>query len=615
MARLIALLVSLWLGTAQAQILTYTENDDSGDNIALGYAVPHPMASLEAFAGFRTYDSLIGQLQALALSHPEFSGVNLGNSLAGEPIFAFQLSDRDTAGEIDTLSVDGLPLAAAVLQTGGLHPREWVSPEVVGFIAERMLARLPEDGLERYLADQLQLIWIPVVNPDGFLTTQNHPDQVRGNRSTPRDGRMRRKNLRDTDGDLASAGDTLLGVDLNRNFSPFWLQASQSSDDPSSLLYKGPAEESEPETQALLAAAAALPADSLRLFIDTHSFGRVLFYYDEGDRLGSITASLARLIGRTTSPLYAAVATPDNQRFGSTDEHFAFVRDVPAYTLEVEPGQNQGVEYGGNVVSHSGFILPDTEIARVREEMYALSRLAYYHQAGPAILEEVELHRSADDALLFRARWTPEGSTRRLTQTPLAAALTAGTEYALTLRFNKPMRFRDAAGDVANYPGQNITLAPSLHLVSGANEQVLATDADDWIAAPGLRYRDDSWRGEFTLDAGLAGRPSLQLEVNVRDLAGLALDANPATAAGWADGHWVNYEDGACQPGDSGGGDRNIVIATTPQAAACQTQPTPSPAPTPLPTASPNPTSSPAAGGSGSLPMLWLMLMLLARRR
>ena len=50
-------------------VLTYTENDNSGNNVALGYPVPVPVDSLTAVDGFRSYDSLHAQHQFLSLIH------------------------------------------------------------------------------------------------------------------------------------------------------------------------------------------------------------------------------------------------------------------------------------------------------------------------------------------------------------------------------------------------------------------------------------------------------------------------------------------------------------------------------------------------------------------
>ena len=64
-------------------ILTYTESDNTGNNIALGYPVPIPVDSLTPVAGFRTYDSLFARHQSLLMMHDEVDGQIVGETVAG----------------------------------------------------------------------------------------------------------------------------------------------------------------------------------------------------------------------------------------------------------------------------------------------------------------------------------------------------------------------------------------------------------------------------------------------------------------------------------------------------------------------------------------------------
>ena len=51
-----------------------------------------------------------------------------------------------------------------------------------------------------------------------------------------------------------------------------------------------------------------------------------------------------------------------------TSDYFARSFQITAWTLETEPLQG-GIDYGGTTHGHSGFILPATEVARMREEV------------------------------------------------------------------------------------------------------------------------------------------------------------------------------------------------------------------------------------------------------
>ena len=62
--------------------------------------------------------------------------------------------------------------------------------------------------------------------------------------------------------------------------------------------------------------------------------------------------------------------SPADAGIGATDEYFANTYQIPSYTMELEPA-NSGADYGGFGVSHDGFILPNSEVARMRDETAA----------------------------------------------------------------------------------------------------------------------------------------------------------------------------------------------------------------------------------------------------
>jgi len=107
------------------------------------------------------------------------------------------------------------------------------------------------------LLDAVEVWIVPVANPDGYQYTFTNE-------------RLWRKNLRDNDGD----GQITLadGVDINRNFDSRWGYDDEGS---SSLWsaedYRGPAPNSEPETQAVVN------------FVQSHDFKFILSYHTYGD--------------------------------------------------------------------------------------------------------------------------------------------------------------------------------------------------------------------------------------------------------------------------------------------------------------------------------------------
>ncbi|HUG88841.1 MAG TPA: M14 family zinc carboxypeptidase [Actinomycetota bacterium] len=217
--------------------------------------------SVHGFDVWRSYDEPGGiedQIRAIA-SAPQNRGFTklykLGESHQGRDILAIRL----------TQGAQGLPLGKrpAVLYQATTHAREWIGTEVdmrllKWYVAERRAGN-PE---VQSMLETTELWFVPVVNPDGYQYTFDGD-------------RLWRKNLRDNNGDGEIApGD---GVDLNRNYAEHWNYDEEgSSSQFASETYRGPAPESEPETQANVRLFDML--SKLRFVISYHSFGNLLLY-------------------------------------------------------------------------------------------------------------------------------------------------------------------------------------------------------------------------------------------------------------------------------------------------------------------------------------------------
>ncbi|MDX1380228.1 MAG: M14 family zinc carboxypeptidase, partial [Xanthomonadales bacterium] len=219
-----ATLLAAPLAHAQQRIVEWSGTsvvDPNDDLLSLGYPVPIPVETPLPFDGFRTYSGLHMRHQDLASSsgivHPEVVGM----THAGRTIWSYRL------GDFDLVTPTGLPEPAMLVQ-GGIHAREWQSPEVVTGIMELLVEQHGDQHLYDYLIDHVNMVVTPVLNVDGFLQTQRYPSENWLGTDpgfpdgSPRDGRMRRKNMRDVDEVLITQDDHLFGIDLNRNNPPFW---------------------------------------------------------------------------------------------------------------------------------------------------------------------------------------------------------------------------------------------------------------------------------------------------------------------------------------------------------------------------------------------------------
>lgn len=574
MSRLLACLVGLLLAApALAQrVQTYTENQTGNDLRPLGYPVPQPIASLTPVAGFRQYTSLQARLLALADESPVLSAHDVGRTANNRTVWAYVVG---SAGDAD---VEGRSKPAFFINAS-THAREWAAPEVSTYLVERMVAGANDDGLTEYLLDNTRLVIIPVHNIDGRLQTERFPSTVvvgqdpRQPNDWPRDGRMRRKNMPGVDEVLTTFNDHLLGTDLNRNHPPFWGTTTQGGQltNPRDLTYRGTAAHGEPESRALVEAARLGPPTRYRLGIDVHSFARVYFSSNTArTRLNAIQARLIEVLrrhhigvpdaaGAANNRNYTDVPDPPNSGIGAAAEYFAYTWLVPAWTLELEPGGQGGVEYGGRNDSHSGFILPASEAKRVREAWAETHLVAFYAMAGAPHLARLRLYDETSGALLQEQRWTWQPATQRRERSETRfAAITPGQRLRAELGFSKPMRHR-VNGLLAPLPGQDaVPLAPRVWTVAGGQRNEIDLAGGQWLAEPGLRYREDSYRFTFTVPAS---GESFALEVDVQDMVGQRLDADPATPVDWDAGAWTEWQDEAGVAGDTGGIDRGSVVA------------------------------------------------------
>lgn len=568
----VGIVLSLTCLSANAQRLV--EWTEAPGELGLGYPVPIPVNTPLPFDGFRTYEGLHTRHQSIMQESSMVEGHVVGQTRAGRDIWAYTISDQDP------LDITGVPKAALMIQ-GGIHAREWQTPEVVTGVMERLVENQSDRYIHQYLLENTNLVMIPVLNIDGFLQTQRFPrrnylgSDIGNPEFAPRDGRMRRKNMNGVDEDLSTTGDHLFGIDLNRNNPPFWATSTSSSPDSRSLVHHGEDAHSEPETQAMRDAALLGPEDRLRIYTDVHSFSQVFF----SERTGNIRRDLIQ--GRLLSDLNQHhVNLPGNKFYfdqpsnsgsgiGSTDEYFAYTYQIPSWTLEIEPsGGNHsglpgvGADYGGLASNgHDGFILPESQIRRVRENWAETFMVAYYHQAGPPSVARVQIVDVDQQATVYDAEWDTISNTERSLNIDAIAPLVGGRTYELAISFDKPMRWRQD-GQVVPLPGQSTFNLPVVaDLLAAENPLELAVLNEAWSNADGTfhRYRDDTFRRQIVMPDDVPPQ-TLVMDLSATDMVGQALDANPGTVLDWGEGHWVRYENNNTFENDAGGHDLTLTV-------------------------------------------------------
>jgi hypothetical protein len=165
--------------------------------------------------------------------HPTRTAIaEVGTSHQGRPIIALWIGE----------GIDVDHRRPSFFLNGSHHGDELISTD---FVLDAIATLIePSNGSARRWLEQVAVVAVPLVNPDGRATTM-------------RFRRSGRKNGRDTDGDGERSA--VEGVDLNRNYPFRWGAHGEdaSRTDPHHKWYRGPYPGSEPETRAIMRLAIA----------------------------------------------------------------------------------------------------------------------------------------------------------------------------------------------------------------------------------------------------------------------------------------------------------------------------------------------------------------------
>ena len=288
------------------------------------------------FGTFRQVEELDAHLDELATAQPRASVLELGASHESRAIRALELGT-------------GAPGRPTVVAIGTQHPREWISPMVTMCIADALAHGLTDEDPDIVdLIDRIDVVVVPVVNPDGYVYSW----QV---------DRMWRTNRR-------PGG----GVDLNRNWAAMW-GTGVAGEPPGSATYPGPSAFSEPETTAV---AALVEARQTVGFLDFHApIATILYPFAYTSDPGPMEATESAWAESMAAAMTAAHGVPHgtgkpgvgNPSGGLAQDWAHGEVGALAWTVELRGG-------GGT----NPFVLPETEIIPACEEAFA----GFLHIAG-----------------------------------------------------------------------------------------------------------------------------------------------------------------------------------------------------------------------------------------
>ena len=446
---------------------------------------------------FRTLPELNDRLDQILSDHGDIAtGIMIGQSHEG----------RDIRGIVLNAGGGTKP---AVLFNGCQHAREWISPMTTINIADSLADGYGLDPTITALLDKVEVIVIPVVNPDGFEYTY----AAGGNR-------FWRKNRRNNPGSCE-------GVDLNRNWASDWNGGESTSTDPCSDIYVGPGPMSEPEVAAL--GDYCLAHGNIRAQIDFHSYSQLVLEprgyttapppdWDELHALGgSISDAIAAVHGT-----YYVHDNPCNILYCASGTLIDWPYDMYgalSYTIELRPGSGDP----------GGFDPSPSEIRPCAEENFDGVLALIDHVSTPM---GIELTSGAPTVVfteettsfpvrIFERAEAPDPGTARLLYRGApgdfeeAALLHLGGEnYEATLPTflcsESPQFYiavEGVSGGVATYPGG----APSEVLTAAVASDVVIAFDDDGETNPGWTVSggasDGQWERGVPAGGGLRGDP------------------------------------------------------------------------------------------------------------
>lgn len=300
------------------------------------------------FKDYRDLDTIYDWLDLLATTYPSYISLEvIGQSAEGRDLKAVHVHSRNSVAEKKTVVV-----------TGGSHAREWISVSSALYAVFQLVTNSNKEQESGFL-DQLDFLFVPIMNPDGYVYSWEHD-------------RLWRKNRQDTGFALCK------GIDLDHSFNFHW-QASTGT--PCSESYAGSHPEEALEVRHFSNYINKTKSEGHKYYgyLDWHSYSQSILYpyayscdaepRDE-ENLLELAYGLAKAIRWTSGKHFDVLpACQDRDGFyasdiegsgGSALDYMYHMHAVWAFQVKLRDTGNYG------------FLMPKKFIVPVAKEMYNL---------------------------------------------------------------------------------------------------------------------------------------------------------------------------------------------------------------------------------------------------
>ncbi|KAI0169445.1 hypothetical protein GGR52DRAFT_580927 [Hypoxylon sp. FL1284] len=291
--------------------------------------------------------------------------ISIGQSAEGRDIPALRVgmpsSDAETGGPGASRNT--------ILITGGIHAREWISTTTVNYVAWSFIRKVDEDPVVAKILESFDMVFVPVLNPDGYEYTWEVD-------------RLWRKSRQRTKMTYCP------GFDLDHAFSYQW-DAAQHQTEPCSESYGGDAPFQAVEAAELADWARNETEKGAKFvgYLDLHSYSQQVMYpyaYScvarppNMENLQEVAMNLAKHMRLSNGEVYTTASACEGAVAGE-----ASANSSSAHSPRVEAGGGSAIDY----IFHEfkarysyqiklrdtgsyGFLLPSEDIIPTGEELY-----------------------------------------------------------------------------------------------------------------------------------------------------------------------------------------------------------------------------------------------------